>query len=680
MRFSDALLASAFVLASLTTSPALAKVSGNYSAGSVFLGYDNTCSSGFAGSLRYNSGDLGLEYCNGTGWVGLTTTAAGSGVIGGTSGVTLKLANGTAAAPSLTFYNESNTGMYYVASNTINWTVNGTLKATIDANAHLNIVGYYGIGGNAIVRVPSADTANSIAIGWNTLSSGSLTGTSNTAYGNGVLASTTSGSNNVGIGGQTLINNTTGSQNVGIGYQVLNGATLTGSNNTAVGYQAMMTATGAAANNAAMGASALSNVGNAIGNTAAGVNALNNNTANYNTAAGVNAAQYVTTSTGVVAVGNSALQGVSGTPMAGGTDLTAVGEWAAHNAQGAVSDITAVGSYALASITTGNKNTAVGAYALLNVTTGANNTAIGYQAGTNLTTGHDNTVVGDSAMLYPATSSNNVALGYQAMLGVSGTPLTGGNNVAAGQQALSSLQGGGANNVAFGYQAGANLTTGTGNVIIGMQAGFAGTPLTTGTNNTLIGYQAQANGAGYTNGTAIGAGAILTASNVFVMGTTAITKLACQTQTITAISDRRLKKDIVDLPPELGLDFIAKLRPVSYRFSDTDDDTLRYGFIAQDLSTALPRNLHNKVETDGPTHSLALVNREHNDERTYHIDYEELISPLVRSVQDLQKFLHDTETELAAEDKKNDILTQTLTKQEETLKALQADTTSLIRP
>ena len=84
-------------------------------------------------------------------------------------------------------------------------------------------------------------------------------------------------------------------------------------------------------------------------------------------------------------------------------------------------------------------------------------------------------------------------------------------------------------------------------------------PTATDSNSTVIGYNAVSKG-----------------SNTIVFGNTSISALYAQVTTITGISDRRKKKDIES--SDLGLDFIEKLRPVSYRYNN-GDETLRYGFI-----------------------------------------------------------------------------------------------------
>ena len=149
---------------------------------------------------------------------------------------------------------------------------------------------------------------------------------------------------------------------------------------------------------------------------------------------------------------------------------------------------------------------------------------------------------------------------------------------------------------------------------------MAGQENTTGTFNTFIGYLANTNAGSYTNGTALGAGAVLTASNSIVLGNTSISKIYAKVSTITAVSDRRRKKDIRALASDLGLHFIEKLKPVSYRFND-GDETERYGFIAQDLEQALPASLQDAIRRSETKHGLALIERQNDKNRTYRVSY-----------------------------------------------------------
>jgi hypothetical protein len=276
--------------------------------------------------------------------------------------------------------------------------------------------------------------------------------------------------------------------------------------------------------------------------------------------------------------------------------------------------------------------------------------------------GNDNTAAGAAALLSNTTGGGNTAAGAAALL----SNITGGGNTAAGGSALNANTKGGYNTAAGAAALNYN-TTGGGNTALGY---FAGGNNVTGSNNTFIGSQANANAGHYHNGTAIGNGALLTASNAIVLGNRAITKIYAEVTSLTAISDRQQKKDIAPLGAELGLAFVEKLKPVSYRFKN-GDETLRYGFVAQDLEQALPAALHDRVEKAEAEHGLALIERQNDETRTYRVAYGELTAPLVEAIQEQQReiavleaenaALHQALAEQAAADKaQNDALRQSL--------------------
>src|SRR5215472_13353358 len=172
------------------------------------------------------------------------------------------------------------------------------------------------------------------------------------------------------------------------------------------------------------------------------------------------------------------------------------------------------------------------------------------------TDGNGNTAGGNSALNSPLSPPSP------------GPLITGHYNSAFGYFALNSNSGNisGDNNSAFGASALYNNTTGIANVAIGVNSGVSNT---TGIRNTFIGPNASAfapNAGSFTNGTALGNSATLFASNSIVLGNNQIRAIYANVTTITAISDRRRKKDIKALDADLGLDFIEKLQPVSYRF------------------------------------------------------------------------------------------------------------------
>jgi hypothetical protein len=156
-----------------------------------------------------------------------------------------------------------------------------------------------------------------------------------------------------------------------------------------------------------------------------------------------------------------------------------------------------------------------------------------------------------------------------------------------------------------------------------------------------------------------------------VLGNTSISKIYANVTTITGISDRRRKKDIRALDADLGLDFIEKLKPVSYRFNN-GDETERYGFIAQDLEQALPASLHDTIQRSEPEHGLALIERQNDKDRTYRVSYGELFAPIVKAIQQQQQ-------EIEAERRQNAELRHALAAVEDQVFALKAQNDALRR-
>ncbi|AZI37873.1 hypothetical protein NT2_16_00020 [Caenibius tardaugens NBRC 16725] len=499
--------------------------------------------------------------------------------------------------------------------------------------------------GSQALQNSTTGSANT-AVGTSTLQN-NTTGMSNTAVGTNALYSTKTGGYNVALGNQALFNNTTGTNNTALGYQALYTST-TSTGNTAVGYQALTLANfnsyNTASYNTAVGNLTLSKNTWGEGNTAVGNTALQNNTTGFhNTALGFEALKSTTGASDSTAVGYQALSSYKD----GYAYSTAVGARALANANNGGFN-TAVGSHALEQTTTGTNNTAVGVDAAASNTEGGGNTAIGMWALTTNTTGASNTVLGLDALSSNTTGSYNVSVGrgsmgsntegsFNTVVGNSAGG-SGGDNVAVGYSALA---GSGDRNIAVGIWALESNSTGYGNVGVGYAALDTNT---TGSNNTALGYFADVSSANLTNATAIGNDAKATASNSIVLGNSDITKIYAKVTSITAISDRRLKRDIGDLG--LGLDFLRKLRPVQYRFNN-GDDTLRYGFIAQEVEAALPASLQRKVEESAPGKELALLNRQADERRTYRLSYGELTAPLVKAVQQLAANDDQTAKEIA---------------------------------
>lgn len=154
---------------------------------------------------------------------------------------------------------------------------------------------------------------------------------------------------------------------------------------------------------------------------------------------------------------------------------------------------TGVGTDTLQVLSTGYQNTAVGSDALLGLTDGHSNTAVGFNALQQSVHGVQNVAIGREAG-YASTSSYNVFMGTST-----------GRNTTADYQTM------------IGYNAGSGVTSGAGNVFIGINAGSTGTSISTGAYNTFVGFVAGA-GADISNSIVIGANAQADNSNTAVIG------------------------------------------------------------------------------------------------------------------------------------------------------------------
>jgi hypothetical protein len=358
---------------------------------------------------------------------------------------------------------------------------------------------------------------------------------------------------------------------------------------------------------------------------------------------------------------------------------------------------TAFGFYALVTNDSGSSNSAFGSYAMRANTDGAYNSAFGYNALLYNTTGRDNSAFGSDTLVANTTGAYNSAFGRFALYDNS----TGWGNSAFGSEALQRNTTGAGNsafgksallanttglyNTASGYLALPANTEGSSNTAFGTAAlltnkggtentALGGYTLTTsvhGNYNTAIGFGADiAASAGHIeNSAALGYQATIHASNSIVLGNDKITKIHAQVTSISSISDRRRKKDIRVLDADLGLDFIEKLPPVSYRFNN-GDETERYGFIAQDVEQALPVSLHDTIEKSEPEHGLALIERQDDEDHTYRISYGELFAPIVKAVQQQQQ-------EIAAERQENANLRRALAAVEDQAAALKVQNDAL---
>jgi trimeric autotransporter adhesin len=315
--------------------------------------------------------------------------------------------------------------------------------------------------------------------------------------------------------------------------------------------------------------------------------------------------------------------------------------------------------------TTGIANTAIGYQSLFSNTTHGQNTAIGFkclhqnQANSNTgvgafaldanTTGSSNTAVGTSSL-----TANNIGNGNSALGTSSLSSITGDENSAVGYLALRFNRA--SFNTAIGALASKENETGVGNTSAGhrsMAENFSGhynsafgtqalNDNETGWVNSAFGAFSGPTAINLTNTTALGYNAIPTASNQVRIGNSNVTSIGGKVMWST-FSDGRFKREVRE--DVSGLEFINKLRPVSYTVDQTAVDkflripdnvaqqkaslrTLHVretGFIAQEVETIIKKSGY---VFDG-------VEVPQNDGDHYSIRYAAFVVPLVKAVQEL---------------------------------------------
>ena len=367
-----------------------------------------------------------------------------------------------------------NTFLGYLADTTGTTWSNST---AIGANAKITASNQITLG-TASENVNILGTLNNVTVG---RGGGSIV--SNSAYGNLALSSNTSGNNNSAFGSQALDANTTGANNHAFGLKALMN-NISGSSNHAFGSTALANTTGS--QNSGFGHSALYNNSSGPNNTAIGYLAGGTNTTgSYNTFLGSNTDISPTnaTWTSSTAIGANALITASN-QITLGVAATNV------NILGTLNTLT-VGRGA------GNvaTNSAFGYLTLSSNTSGLQNSGFGYQALDNNTTGNYNSAFGYNSLFTNTSGISNCAFGAYALF-----DNTAGWNTAFGTDSLNNNSTGTFNN-ASGYQAGTNNTTGSYNTFIGSYTNISPTNAT------------------WTSSTAIGANALITASNQITLGT-----------------------------------------------------------------------------------------------------------------------------------------------------------------
>lgn len=272
---------------------------------------------------------------------------------------------------------------------------------------------------------------------------------------------------------------------------------------------------------------------------------------------------------------------------------------------------------------------AIGRTALYFNTSGSNNTAAGYRCMW-YTTSSDNTGYGSESMNSNTTGTYNSAFGVRAL----SSNTTTNYNTAIGYEALSDATTG-YSNTAVGYRALDEITTGYNLTSIGFNSGPI-SAFSSVSNSTAVGYNAQNN-----------------ASNQVRLGNSSVTSIG-GFEPWTDLSDERYKENIKD--SELGLDFILKLRPVTYNLNvealnsdlgvevqendkdaiDAKSNILKTGFIAQEVEKAA---LSLGQEFNG-------VDTPKNENDFYGLRYSVFVVPLVKAVQEQQIIIEHQKDEI----------------------------------
>lgn len=447
---------------------------------------------------------------------------------------------------------------------------------------------------------------------------------------------------NTAVGSKSLFANTIGTMNTGIGYRSL-ASNNTGTSNTAAGSTALQSNT-VGYDNTAHGAEALRSNTSGGFNTAIGVRTLyNNEEAYYNTAVGAgsmfhNTSGYFNSATGMFSLRSNT----------SGWYNTSNGAYNLYsNTSG--EENTASGFQALFSNTIGSRNVAAGSSAMFSNTTGSSNTSIGTQSLYSNNSGINNVGVGYLSLFTNTVGVNNTATGVNALYSNS----TGNYNVAGGEQALY-YNSTGTSNTAHGSSAAYYNSTGNYNTALGAVALISNT---TGGGNTCLGAIANTGNSNLTNATAIGYMASVDASNKVRVGNSSVTSIGGQVGW-TTFSDGRYKTNVQE--NIAGLDFILRLRPVSYIIDQDKLDEKNYSIIPDSLrrdAVALSKNdnrytgfIAQEVEAAAKQSGFDFsgVDKPGNENALYGLRYAEFVVPLVKAVQEQQIIIESLKKEIAA--------------------------------
>ena len=125
-------------------------------------------------------------------------------------------------------------------------------------------------------------------------------------------------------------------------------------------------------------------------------------------------------------------------------------------------------------------------------------------------------------------------------------------------------------------------------------------------------------------------------------------------------SDAREKKDIQN--SDLGLDFINRLRPVSFYWRTGVDGKMHYGLIAQDTAQAIIESKSAAAQTDHANSDvIASLDKKAN---RWGLRYTELISPMIKAIQEVYEYTKSAHNEIEMLKSENTMLKERIEKLE----------------
>lgn len=225
-------------------------------------------------------------------------------------------------------------------------------------------------------------------------------------------------------------------------------------------------------------------------------------------------------------------------------------------------------------LASGSNNLAFGTGALNNITSTSNTIAIGASAGASNVRGNSNIFIGASARqdYGVPTLQNSIIIGSSARW-AGWTEGSYGNATVIGHNA---------------YTTGSNCTVVGGGAYHGW----------TCSNCTTVGANAYTQ-SNLTNAMSLGFAAVANTSNTIVLGNNAITTLRCQVQTISVLSDVRIKEEIEPANLDMCLDAVRNLPVSRFRYKDfagTFLDQHRTGWLADDVERVFPHSVQKSDE------------------------------------------------------------------------------------